>query len=382
MNKNNINQWLVLSTVAFLSLSVALFYARAFQPSTVVTQGQNQIAETDSTYEWRLVTTWPKEFPGLGTAPENFARLVREMTDGEINITVHGAGEIVGALEVFDVVSSGAVEMGHGAAYYWKGKSPAAQMFTSIPFGMNAQEYNGWLHYGGGLTLWRELYAPFNLVPFAGGNTGVQMGGWYNREINSIEDLQGLKIRMPGLGGEVINRAGGSTVNIPGGELYTSLKTGVIDATEWVGPYNDLAFGFHEVAEYYYYPGFHEPGASLEFIINKELWASLPPRLQAIIEVATRAVNQDMLDEYTARNQAALDELVNRHGVKLRRMPSEVFEHLHDIAMEVYRETAEQNSDFAKVWESYRQFQSSAARYHGISEEAYYQERTNAVIEE
>lgn len=369
------NRTYIATILVLLSTTVALFYALAFSSSVVAPQQDATAEESQPLYQWRLVTTWPKEFPGLGMAPENFANLVNRMSNGRIQIQVFGAGEIVGALEVFDTVSSGAAEMGHGAAYYWKGKSQAAQFFTSVPFGMTAQEYNGWLHYGGGLELWRDIYQRFNLVPFAGGNTGVQMGGWYKREINQIEDLQGLKIRMPGLGGEVINRAGGTTVNIPGGELYTSLKTGVIDATEWVGPYNDLAFGFYEVADYYYYPGFHEPGASLEFIINQDVWNELPSDLQAIIEGAARAINQDMLDEYTARNNAALEELVNEHGVQLRRMPPEVFQHLKTISFELYDEISAQDDEFANVWESYRRFLEGVENYHSISEEAYYEER-------
>ncbi|NVK10558.1 MAG: TRAP transporter substrate-binding protein [Gammaproteobacteria bacterium] len=369
------NRTYIATILVLLCTTVALFYALAFS-SSVAPPTQDETAESNQPlYQWRLVTTWPKEFPGLGMAPENFANLVNRMSNGRIEIQVFGAGEIVGALEVFDTVSSGAAEMGHGAAYYWKGKSQAAQFFTSVPFGMTAQEYNGWLHYGGGLELWRDIYQRFNLVPFAGGNTGVQMGGWYKREINQIEDLQGLKIRMPGLGGEVINRAGGTTVNIPGGELYTSLKTGVIDATEWVGPYNDLAFGFYEVADYYYYPGFHEPGASLEFIINQDVWNELPSDLQAIIEGAARAINQDMLDEYTARNNAALEELVNEHGVQLRRMPPEVFQHLKTISFELYDEISAQDEEFANVWQSYRRFLEGVENYHSISEEAYYEER-------
>lgn len=369
------NRTYIATILVLLCTTVALFYALAFS-SSVAPPPQDETAESNQPlYQWRLVTTWPKEFPGLGMAPENFANLVNRMSNGRIEIQVFGAGEIVGALEVFDTVSSGAAEMGHGAAYYWKGKSQAAQFFTSVPFGMTAQEYNGWLHYGGGLELWRDIYQRFNLVPFAGGNTGVQMGGWYKREINQIEDLQGLKIRMPGLGGEVINRAGGTTVNIPGGELYTSLKTGVIDATEWVGPYNDLAFGFYEVADYYYYPGFHEPGASLEFIINQDVWNELPSDLQAIIEGAARAINQDMLDEYTARNNAALEELVNEHGVQLRRMPPEVFQHLKTISFELYDEISAQDEEFANVWQSYRRFLEGVENYHSISEEAYYEER-------
>ncbi len=236
----------------------------------------NGSAESLQTYKWKLVTTWPKNYPGLGTAPENFAKKVAAMSGGRLQIKVYGAGQLVPAFEVFDAVSQGTAEMGHGAAYYWTGKSKATGFFTSVPFGLNAQEMNGWLHYGGGLELWRELYEPFNLIPFAGGSTGVQMAGWFNREINSMEDIKGLKMRIPGLGGDVITRAGGISVTMPGGELYTSMQTGVIDATEWVGPYNDLAFGFHQVAKYYYYPGWHEPGPILELIVNQDAFATLP----------------------------------------------------------------------------------------------------------
>lgn len=340
-----------------------------------------KISETHSNmerYEWRLITTWPKGLPGLGSAPENFAKMVHDMSDGRLDIKVYGAGEIVGAMQVFDTVSSGSAEMGHGAAYYWKGKIPAAQFFTSVPFGMTAQEMNGWLHYGGGMELWREIYEPFDLVPFAGGNTGVQMGGWYNREINTVADLQGLKMRMPGLGGDVLNRAGATTVTIPGGELFTSLKTGVIDATEWVGPYNDLTLGFHQVAKYYYYPGWHEPGPTLEFIVNKSAYEALPKELQVVIEVASRAINQDMLDEYTARNNDALRQLIEVHSVELRRTPDDVFAHLHAIAYNMYDEMSEADPTFAKVWSAYRTFQEGVSAYHKLSEEGYYQLRRKA----
>jgi len=234
---------------------------------------------------------------------------------------------------------------------------------------------NGWLHYGGGLELWRELYEPFNLVPFAGGSTGVQMAGWFNREINSMEDIKGLKMRIPGLGGDVITRAGGVSVTMPGGELYTSMQTGVIDATEWVGPYNDLAFGFHQVAKYYYYPGWHEPGPILELIVNKQALASLPADLQAIVEGAARAVNQDMLDEYTARNNTALVELVETHGVDVRKLPDDVIAELRRLSAEVLEELAEEDELSRRIAESVKAFQKQATAYHGISEEAYYQAR-------
>ena len=220
------------------------------------------------TFEWKLITTWPKNFPVLGTAPERLATMVDEMSNGRLKLKVYGAGELVPAFEVFDAVESGTAEIGNGAAYYWRGKLPVAAVFSSVPFGMNAQETNSWLRYGGGMALWHKLYEPFGMIPMASGNTGVQMAGWFNKELSSLDDLNGMKMRIHGFGGAVLQRAGGVPVVLPGGEIYTVLQTGVVDAIEWVGPYNDLAFGFHEIAEYYYYPGWHEPGTTLETIIN------------------------------------------------------------------------------------------------------------------
>jgi TRAP-type mannitol/chloroaromatic compound transport system substrate-binding protein len=377
--------WLPVAFLLSLLMCVllgALLVAQKIQsPAPKADVDLNSTSQTSSSpvnakqYHWRLVTTWPKKFPGLGLAPENFAELVRKLSNDRIQITVYGANEIVPALGVFDAVSSGSVEMGHGAAYYWKGKIPASVFFTSVPFGMNVQEFNGWLHYGDGLYLWRELYAPFNLVPFAGGNTGVQMGGWFNKEINSLEDFKGLKMRIPGIAGEVFTRAGGTAVNIPGGELYTSLKSGVIDAAEWVGPYNDRAFGFQEIAKYYYYPGWHEPGPGLEFIINKTIYDQLPEDLKTIIEVATRAINQDMLDEYTARNPDALNDLIEHHQVELRPFPAEVLAELKQISYDVYDEMAAQDTTFANIWQAYKRFMVKGREYHKYTEQEYYQQR-------
>ncbi|NIB39470.1 TRAP transporter substrate-binding protein DctP [Pseudomaricurvus alkylphenolicus] len=331
--------------------------------------------QSEQRFHWKLVTTWPKNFPGLGSAATNFSRLVEEMSEGRLTVSVYGAGELVPALGVFDAVSSGSVEAGHGAAYYWKGKNTATQFFTSVPFGMNAQEMNGWLYYGGGMELWREVYAPFNIVPFAAGNTGIQMAGWFNREINSMEDIKGLKMRIPGLGGEVWNRAGGSSINIPGGELYTALQTGVIDATEWVGPYNDLAFGFYQVAKYYYYPGWHETGSTLELIVNKDALEALPKDLQVIVETAARMSNQDMLDEFTGRNNTALQELIHKHKVDVRPIPKPVLDELRTIAHQIYQEEADKNPDFKRVYDAYRNFQQGVETYHKVSEQAYYEIR-------
>lgn len=322
-------------------------------------------------FHWKLVTTWPKNLPGLGTAPENFARIVDEMSGGRLTVRVYGAGEIVPAFEVFDAVSQGVADAGHGAAYYWKGKIPWAVFFTAIPFGLNAQEMNAWLHYGGGLELWQETYAPANIIPLAGGSTGVQMAGWFNREINSVDDLKGLKMRIPGLAGEVFAAAGGIAVRIPGSEIYTSLQTGVIDATEWVGPYNDLALGLYQVAKYYYYPGWHEPGPTLEFIVNQQSFDALPPDLQAIVTYAARAINQDMLDEFTARNNAALRTLVDEHGVQLRRLPDDVLRALWRSSEVVMQELIAKDAMAARVYASYKEFLDGVRAYHHISEQAY-----------
>ena len=331
--------------------------------------------DKDKTYNWRLVTSWPKNYPGLGMAPERIADLVEEMSDGQMTITVYGAEEQVPAFGVFDAVSSGSHQMGHSGGYFWKGKVPAAQFFTSVPFGLTADEINAWVNRGGGLELWREIYEPFNIYPIPAGNTGTQMFGWFNKEINSLEDVKGLKMRIPGIGGEVLKEAGGIPVTLPGGELFTALQTGVIDATEWVGPYNDLTFGFHQAAKYYYYPGWHEPGPMLELIINLDEWNSLPKHLQVIIETATKAVNQDMLDEYLAKNNQALTELVEVHGVELRRLPDDVIEEFRMISDQILEELAQEDETIAKVYNSYKSFKQDVSEYHKISEDAFIEAR-------
>ena len=337
-----------------------------------------QVSEPQKVYNWRMVTTWPKNFPGLGVAPETLAARVTKMSRGRLNIKVYGAGEVVPAMEVFEAVSQGSAQMGHGAAYYWKGKVPIAQFFTAIPFGLTAQEMNGWLLHGGGWELWRELYARFNLVPIPGGNTGVQMAGWFNKEINSLEDIQGMKMRIPGLGGEVFDRAGGQPIQIPGGEIFTSLQTGVIDAAEWVGPYNDLAFGLHQVAKYYYYPGWQEPGPALEVIVNKEAYDLLPEDLQEILTVASLSSNLDMLAEYTARNNAALVELVEQHGVEVRRLPDDVIEEFKRLSQEVTEEIIDDDPLSQRIYESYQAYYEGVVQFHEISEKAYINTRGSA----
>lgn len=320
---------------------------------------------------WKMVTTWPKNFPGLGTGANNLAKYITDMSGGRLSVKVYGAGELVPAFESFDAVSRGTAEMGHGAAYYWKGKSEAAQFFAAVPFGLNAQEMGGWIYHGGGQELWDELYGQFNLKAFAAGNTGVQMGGWFNKEINTMDDYKGLKMRMPGLGGEVIKRAGATPVSLPGGEIFTSLQSGAIDATEWVGPYNDLAFGFYKAAKYYYWPGWHEPGTVLESFVNKKAYEGLPADLRAVVDHAMRSAYQDMLSEFTAKNNNALVQLVNDHGVKLKRFSDDVLAKMGQLSQEVVAEVAAKDPMSGKVYKSFNEFRKQSVSWNNIGEAGY-----------
>lgn len=335
------------------------------------------VAAKSEPIHWKMVTTWPKNFPGLGTGAEKLADLINTMSGGRLKIRVYGAKELVPAFEVFDVVSDGTAQMGHGAAYYWKGKNEAFQFFSAVPFGLTADEMNGWLFHGGGMELWREAYRPFGVIPAAAGNTGVQMAGWFNTEINSLDDLKGLKMRIPGLGGEVLRRAGGTPVNLPGGELFTSLQSGVIDATEWVGPYNDLAFGLYKAAKYYYYPGWHEPGTTLEAIINQAAFETLPEDLQHIVMSACRIANDDILVEYVARNNDALEALVNEHGVNLRRLPDDVLTRLRQLSDEVVGEIAANSAEAKRIYDSFNSFRNKVMAWTDISERAYLNSRAS-----
>jgi TRAP-type mannitol/chloroaromatic compound transport system substrate-binding protein len=321
-------------------------------------------------FTWKLVTTWPPNFPGLGTGVNRLAEMIGKASGGRLKIKVYAAGELVPAFEVFDTVRSGTAEMGHGSAYYWKGKSEAAQFFTAIPFGMSAMEMNGWLYNGGGLELYRELYAGFGLVPFPAGNTGVQMGGWFNREINSMADLQGLKMRIPGLGGEVLRRAGGTPVNLPGADIFTALQTGSIDATEWIGPYNDVAFGLHKAARSYYYPGWQEPGPVLECTVNKEAYESLPEDLQAIIQIACSATNDQMTAEFVARNAQSLAQLRTEGEVEFRSFPPDVLTELRALTDQVIAELVAGDPVAAKVYASWSAYRDRAQDWTALSEQA------------
>ena len=329
---------------------------------------KNSLAKTK--IKWKMVTSWPKNFPGLGAGAETLARYINKLSGGSLEVKVFGANELVPPLGVFDFVSSGGAEMGHSGAYYWKGKTEAAQFFSSVPFGMTAQEMNSWLYYGDGIKLWEEVYENFNLIPRPAGNTGVQMGGWFNKEINTTNDLKGLKMRIPGLGGEVLARAGGTPFTLAGAEIFTSSQTGVIDATEWVGPYNDRAFGLHKAAKYYYYPGWHEPGPSLECIINKDAYNSLSDQHKSIIDIACKAANVDMISDYMAKNYQAL-EFFKKEKVQIKQFPAEVLSKLNKISDEILLELSQKNNLSKKVYDSYVNFLSRVRPWTLISEDAY-----------
>ena len=323
-------------------------------------------------YQWKMVTTWPPNFPVLGEVCTLMSEWIYKMSAGRLEIKVYGGGELVPALESFDAVKDGAADMGHGVAYYWAGKIPAAQFFAAVPFGMNAQQANAWILCGGGLELWEELYAAHNLIPIPGGNTGVQMGGWFNREINSIVDLKGLKMRMPGLGGKVLEKAGGAPVLLAGGEIYTGLERGVIDATEWIGPYHDYKMGFHQIAKYYYVNGWHETSAALETIFNKERFEALPEDLQEILRTAVLRANHWVLSEFEAKNSLYMKKLIEEENIEVRYYPEDVLAELRKYSEETIQEIIADDPLSQKVHASYDAFFNEIKSWSTVSEKQYY----------
>lgn len=321
--------------------------------------------------EWNLLTTWPEKFPGLGTGAERLAQLITEMSDGRLTVRVRAAGTVVPALGVFDAVSQGTAEMGHGASYYWQGKSKAFNFFAAVPFGLTANELSAWIHFGGGQELWDEGYGKFGLKPFLAGNTGVQMGGWFRKQINSVEDFKGLKMRMPGLGGEVLRRVGATAENLAGGDIFPALSSGRIDATEWVGPWNDLAFGFYKIAKNYYWPGFHEPGTGIECFVNQAKFDALPADLKAIVAGACRAEVEAMLGEFNRRNGEALKILIDTHGVQLRRFPDDVMAALGKASETVLAELESADELTQRTYRSFRKFRDEATGWSQLAEQGF-----------
>ncbi len=323
-------------------------------------------------YNWKMVTTWPPNFPVLGEACQLFADWVNILSLGQMTIKVYGAGELIPGLEVFDAVSSGAAEMGNGAAYYWAGKSPATQFFTAVPFGMNAQQMNAWIYSGGGLELWHELYKKFGLIAFPAGNTTMQMAGWFNKEINSIDDFKGLKMRIPGLGGKVLAKAGGTAVLSSGNEIYTNLERGVIDATEWIGPYHDYVMGFHKIAKYYYCPGWHEPGSVLENMFNLKEFNDLPEHLQYVLETASARMNLWVISTFEAKNNEYLEKLIVEEKVEIRKFDEDTLQKLKIYTTEVLEQLASEDPFTKKVFDSYNAFAKNIRHWAAYSEKLYH----------
>jgi TRAP-type mannitol/chloroaromatic compound transport system substrate-binding protein len=338
--------------------------------ATATVNAPNVIAQPK--FRWRLATSFPPKLPPIHQAAEMFAKIVEVGTEGRLKIEVFGAGEIVPGLENFDAVRQGTIEAGYGAAYYWAGKEAATQWFTAVPFGLNAQGTQAWVTSGGGQKLYEELYSGFNLVPRRFGATGVQMGGWFRKKIESIDDLKGLKMRIPGLGGKVVAKAGGTVVLLAAGDIFTSLERGVIDATEWVGPYQDARLGLYKAAKLYYYPGWHEPGTSGELFFNSKSYGSLPAAFREVIDAAAEQAGAWNFMEQEARNSVALAELTGKHGVQVIKFPDGVLAELRKLSEEVAREEAAKSPMAAKVAESHDKFKKQWLQWSNLSERAYY----------
>lgn len=321
-----------------------------------------------------MVTTWPDGLPGLGEAAVRVAQRISDMSDGLIEVKVYPAGTLVPAFESFDAVANGSADMYHGAEYYWTAKSTAYPFFTAVPFGMTAQEIMGWIDFGGGQKLWDELSAQFGIKSFQAANTGHQMGGWFRKEINSLDDLVGLQMRIPGQGGDVLRALGGSAKALPGGEIYQALQTGNIDATEWVGPWNDYSLGFYREAPYYYGPGFHEPGASLAVGMNLRVWEGMTTGEQAIIKAACESVNHTSLGEFTHFNSVYLDILQREHNVQLRSFPDDVVKAMGEAASDVRRDSGKDGIE-KRIYESFEASLKKMRDWANVSDGPYYRAR-------
>jgi len=326
-----------------------------------------------------VVSTWPRDFPGLGTGAQRLAGRIAEMTEGKITVEYFAAGERVGAFDSFDEVASGNSQGYHAADYYWKGKHPGWAYFTAVPFGLSYAEMNAWIRFGGGQELWDELAAGFGLKCVMAGNTGCQMGGWFNKEINSPDDLKGLKMRIPGLGGDVMAKLGASPVSLPGGQIYENLVSGAIDATEWVGPWNDSFMKFYEAAKYYYYPGMHEPGSMLALGMNKKFWDGLTKNEQLIIEAAAAWENDTMMAEYNMKSGAALTKLITEQGVKLRQFNDDVYDAFAEAAEDVFAGVRAHSDLAAKIDASFVAARKDLGGWSKISDQAFLAQRNRAL---
>ena len=325
------------------------------------------VARAEETISWTMVTAWPKGAPGVGGSADRFAAMVEAMSGGRLAITVYGAGEIVPAFEAMDAVQQGTADLLHGSPYFWVGKSSALNYFTTLPFGMTANEYSAWLRFGGGIELWRELYGDFGVTPFYAGSSGVQAGGWFTRPIDTLDDFKGLKFRIAGLGGEVLKQLGVNAVLLPPGEIGPALLSGAIDGADWIGPWNDIAFGLYQSARYYYMPGWHEPGPALEISINTAAWRALPGDLQAIVEHAAAACAEATLADFNFHNIEAFPKLAEL-GVEVRSYSPEIVDRLREISAQVVADLGAANERSGRIHDSHMGFLARARAYAPMSE--------------
>lgn len=339
--------------------------------STLLLTSSTSTADEKKTYRWRLAETWPKDFPVFGDTVKSMAQRVKEMSNGRLIISIDSKNKHKAPLGIFDMVRAGQYQMGHSASYYWKGKDLNTMFFTTRPFGMTATEQYAWFYYGGGMELMQEVYQPYGLLSFPGGNTGNQMGGWFRKEIKSIDDLQGLKMRIPGFAGEVISKLGASPVNIPAGELYTALERNTIDALEWVGPSLDLRMGFQKVAPFYY-TGWHEPATELQFLVNEKAFNTLPNDLQAILTIAMRASAYDMYAQSMHENAINLEKIAKEHPeIQIKIFPESIMLKLQQANNDLIEQFKQQDPLTKAIIESQERYQEVTRPWTQISDQTY-----------
>lgn len=326
--------------------------------------------QTNTQVRWRLASSFSRSLDTIYGAAEVLAERLKALTNGNFQLLTYPGGELVPALEVLGSVQNRTVEMGHSASYYFIGKNPALAFDCTVPFGLTARQYNAWLLHGGGMELLRDLFSDFNILNLPGGNTGMQMGGWFRTEVASLDELRGLKMRIPGLGGSVMSEMGVNTQVLPSGEIYPSLERGAIDAAEWVGPYDDEKLGFHEVAQYYYYPGWWEPGPALTFYVNRDAYDSLPTQYQQALKTAASEASLNMLAAYDHKNPAALDRLLDK-GATLRRFPDDVMSRAQEVTQQILEDNASGNKQYREIYEAYKSAREDAYRWFGTAEMGY-----------
>lgn len=317
---------------------------------------------------WKMATSWPKNAPGVGVNAQRLADKITAMSNGELTVELFAAGELVPPFEVFDAISSGTAQMGHATPYYWQGKDPSFHFFTGVPFGLLAHEHAAWVQFGGGQALWEKAYEPFGVLPFYAGSSGPQAGGWFTKELNSLDDFKGIKMRIAGLGGEVMRRIGVNTVLLPPGEIFPAMQSGAIDAAEWIGPWNDLAFGLYKVAKYYYMPAFHELGPALEMLVNRQEFMDLPEHLQAVVRNASMATSYESLADFTFHNITSYKPLLEKEGVQVKFLPDDVVDALGIEAEVVLQELGDSSPLAGDIFKSFTEFRAEANAYSSVSD--------------